>query len=507
MNISYFKLLQLTFCIAAGVLATGYPAGAQAPVAGQTTGQAATSAQTAPAATPIKIGDWVISGSLRARYENWQWFETPGFDYDYDFAGVLLRAGIARSWKNFDANIELAAPLLAGLPDNAVAPVPQGQLGLGASYDIANSGQDASIFAKQAFVKIKNLGGPANSLKLGRFEFWDGGEVMPKSPALAALKRDRIAHRLLGNFGFSHIGRSYDGAQFVRSTPSSNITLNAMRPTEGVFDLDGWGEVKDVDVLYAAYSKPMTTADARVFALHYRDDRQSPDSIKVDNRPAAARIADRDEIAITTLGGHFLKTLPVGQGEVDLLAWGALQRGGWGNLKHRAHAVALEAGYQPKTIKWNPWLRLGYNHGSGDGKNGDGIHETFFQVLPTPRIYARTPFYNMMNNEDLFASLILRPTSKFTIRADAHRLKLSDKSDLWYSGGGAFQDNSFGYAGRSAFKDDKLATLLDLSLDYAPSPLRSFSAYYGHARGGNVVKNIYPGNSLNYFYLEVTQKF
>jgi len=343
-------------------------------------------------------------------------------------------------------------------------------------------------------------------LKLGRFEFWDGSEVIPKNPTLAALKRDRIAHRLLGNFGFSHVGRSFDGVMFARSTPRSNITINAMRPTEGVFDLDGMGEVKDVDVLYASYNKPMKNADARIFALHYRDDRQAPESIKVDNRPGPLRVADREDIGITSVGGHFLQSLAVGGGEMDLLAWGVLQRGDWGGLKHRAHAFALEAGYQPK-MKWKPWLRAGFNRGSGDDNNLDGTHETFFQVLPTPRIYARTPFYNMMNNDDLFASLILRPSPKLSLRADAHRLKLSAKNDLWYSGGGAFQDNSFGYAGRPSFGDDKLATLFDLSIDYAPSPTRSFGAYVGHARGGKVIENIYAGKSLTYFYLEATQKF
>jgi hypothetical protein len=35
-------------------------------------------------------------------------------------------------------------------------------------------------------------------------------------------------------------------------------------------------------------------------------------------------------------------------------------------------------------------------------------HTTFFQVLPALRIYVRTPFYNLMNNEDLFAQFRIR---------------------------------------------------------------------------------------------------
>jgi len=42
------------------------------------------------------------------------------------------------------------------------------------------------------------------------------------------------------------------------------------------------------------------------------------------------------------------------------------------------------------------------------------------QVLPTPRIYARTPFYNRMNNEGAFAQLRLKLHIKVGLRADLH---------------------------------------------------------------------------------------
>jgi hypothetical protein len=78
---------------------------------------------------------------------------------------------------------------------------------------------------------------------------------------------------------------------------------------------------------------------------------------------------------------------------------------------------------------------------------------------------------------------------------------------LFYAGGGAFQDNSFGYAGRPSGGDKNLATLFDISLDYNLSPQSSLGLYFGHARGGKVIENIYSGNKLNYAYLEWTQKF
>jgi hypothetical protein len=453
------------------------------------------------------IGPYTFSGSLRVRGENWNWFDTPGFDDHYTFGGALLRFGVSRSQPKLDQQLELAVPALIGLPDNAAAPAPRGQLGLGAAYYAANGGQDASIFPKQAFLRFKKLGGDGNSLRVGRFEYWDGSEVAPKNPTLAALKRDRINQRLLGNFGFTHVGRSFDGVQFMRNTPNANINLMAMRPTEGVFQLNGLGEVNGVDVLNAAYTKPMKNAEARLFAIYYRDDRPAAQSLKVDNRPALIRATDDEKIGVTTIGAHYISNLKTTSGDFDLLAWGALQRGDWGNLKQRANAFALEAGYQPKSMKWKPWLRAGYFRSSGDDDNTDNTHGTFFTLLTTPRIYVRTPFYNQMNNEDLFAELILHPSKKLAVRADVHRLRLSNANDLFYAGGGAFQDNSFGYAGRPSGGDKNLATLFDISLDYNLSPQSSLGLYLSHTRGGSVIRNIYNGDTLNYAYLEWTQKF
>jgi hypothetical protein len=404
--------------------------------------------------------------------------------------------------------VELAAPWLAGLPEDAVGPPPEGALGLGALYRAANGGKEANIFLKQGFVRIRALGGPASALRLGRFEFIEGTEGAPKDPTLLALKRDRVAHRLLGNFGWSHMGRSLDGVHFSHNLPRLNVTLLAARPTRGVFDLRGWDEL-DIWVYYAAVTAPTggTTGggEGRLFWLSYIDDR---DAVKVDNRPAAERAADREELKIHTVGGHLIRTAPVGRGTGDLLLWGAAQFGDWGRQGHRGAALAAEVGYQPKQARLRPWIRGGVNWGSGDGDPADGDHKTFFQVLPTPRIYARFPFYDQMNTTDWFIALMLRPPGRWQLRADYHYLRLSRRADLWYQGGGAFQNEpAFGYVGRPSSGNAGLAHLFDLSVDYTLSPDTSLTFYAALARGGGVVKSIYPGGrSAGLLYLELNQK-
>ena len=469
-----------------------------------------TAASQVPATGPPDSAKVKISGSLRLRAENWNWFEADAAESDYTFGAALLRLGLGQRKEKFDWQVEAAAPLLISLPENAVAPAPQGQLGFGGSYFAANGQRDGSIFLKQAFVAFKGVGGQGGVLRVGRFEFVDGLETTPADPTLATLKRDHISHRLIGNFGFTHVGRSLDGLNFAKNTKTSNVTLLAVRPTEGSFQLRGWNEL-DVDLFYGAFTRLLAGKRAqqefRVLGLHYHDGRGA---LKTDNRTLPLRQADSSNLRLTTLGGHYLNSSKLGAAKIDLLLWGVGQFGSWGLLNQRAGAIAVEGGYQ-FPVRFNPWLRIGYFRGSGDGNAVDARHTTFFQILPTPRVYARFPFYNLMNNEDLFGQLRLKPHKRLSLRSDVRYLRLSNPRDLWYTGGGAFQEETFGYAGRPSGGRKELGTLFDLSLDYNLTPTTILGLYASHVRGGRVAGYVYPQKgphpSANLFYLELMQRF
>src|SRR5205085_1390172 len=135
------------------------------------------------------------------------------------------------------------------------------------------------------------------------------------------------------------------------------------------------------------------------------------------------------------IGGDYLRTQPFGPGAADLLLWGATQFGAWGKQSQSSYAIAVEAGYRLTDVLWKPWLRLGYTVSSGDDHAKDDTHSTFFQILPTARIYAMTPFYNMMNINDAMAQLMLEPIRSLQVQADIHGLSLDSRHDLWYAGG------------------------------------------------------------------------
>jgi len=462
--------------------------------------------------TPMKLGDVVVTGTFRTRLYAWDWFEPSTGNNQYAYSGNLLRVNFAETHAGWDWDAELAAPFLLGLPNTATAPAPQGALGLGSNYYSANGNSQYSgmVFPKQLYVRIKGLGpSEAGSLQVGRFEFNDGTELVPKNATLATLKRDRISQRLIGTFGWSDVGRSFDGAHFSYSRPTNDFTFVAATPTRGVFQTDGWGWNR-VGFGYGSFTREWGhgnhAADTRIFMIDYDDWRHI---LKTDNRPAAVRAHDTDNIRIETFGAHSLHAFTTNAGTIDALGWGAVQTGRWGTETQLAYALDFEGGFQPKVLpKLKSWLRGGFTMGSGDGNPNDSRHGTFFQVLPTPRPYARFPFFNMMNTEDRFGALVLRPHSKITVSSEFHALRLSNPNDLWYSGGGVFQPWTFGYTGRSTGGRRSLANLYDTSLEYRVTRYATFTGYFGYAQGLAAMEQIYPkANNGEFGYVEAMFKF
>jgi hypothetical protein len=471
--------------------------------------QTAPAPAASPAPEPIKIGNITVQGDLRSRIYYWDWFEgNPGTNNSYPYSGNLFRLSFSQSLESVDWQLEFAVPFLLGLPTNAVAPGAQGQLGLGAAYYVANnkSQYSAMIFAKQAFFRFKHN---RQSLRLGRFEFLDGAEVVPLDDTLAQLKRDRVAARLIGNFGFSDVQRSLDGAQYLYNEGPNTFTFVGARPTRGVFQTDGWGEV-NVGIGYAAITRQWShgayTSETRGFGIYYDDWRPI---LKTDNRPLAVREQDHDDILIFTFGGHHTGALHTSAGTMDVLAWAVGQTGEWGRQTQRSYAYDLEAGFQPNVLSAvKPWIRGAYTLGSGDNNPNGHTHGTFFQILPTPRLFALFPFYNMENNRDIMAAVILRPSKRVSISNQFDSLSLASANDLWYSGGGAFQPWTFGYQGRATDGAKSLANLYSTGLTVRASRNITTSLYTGYAQGLAAIKVIYPrGHNGALGYAEMEYRF
>lgn len=445
-----------------------------------------------------------VEGNWRVRVEDWQWFNVAGYDTDYTYAHSLLRVALRGETGNARWMAELAQVGLFDVPD-AVAPPPAGQFGFGGNLRAANGDNRASLFVKQLHVEWK-VG--KSTVKAGRMEFADGREVAVKDPGLSWLQANRTSNRLIGTFAFSPVTRSFDGVLWQWGEPTARWTFFAAYPTQGAFDLNGNPTLTNVNQLYLAYARTdeseRTGRDWRVLWGWYRDSRRV---LKADNRPLAARQADREDIRVWTVGGHWTQVWRSPSGRADALIWGAVQGGDWGQLRQESYALAAEAGFQFPTL-WKPWVRAGYYVGSGDSNPADGKHGTFVAGMNTPRLYALTPFYTTTNLEDTFVQLLLAPHPRWTARVDYHRLRLHRSADLWYTGGGPFDNATYGVAGRPSGGHRNLADLFDISLSYRASDRLQISLYKSWVRGGSVIRSVYPaGEDGGLFFLEANYRW
>lgn len=456
-----------------------------------------------PPSTPV-----VATAFVRERTNATQWFSATPNAEQYGHQDSLVRLGIQQRVGSFDYQLELSQSAEMALPSDAVSPVAaQGQLGLGGTYFAANGGNryPAAASFKTGFVRY-HFNHEASSVRVGRFEFFDGQETTPANTTLAWLQTNRIAQRLIGNFGFSNGQRSFDGLEAKTGGANWDVTAMAARVTQGVFNMNANPEL-NVDLQYLAYTHALARRHAvvRGFALGYHDGRTGV--VKTDNRPLALRQADHGNIRIGTYGGDVIAALPAGKNTVDLLLWGALQNGQWGALSQHSGGYAIEGGLKLEQVKTKPWIRGGTLRTTGDSNPSDSVHNTFFQVLPTPRIYARFPFYNLMNSKDEFVQLVDKPANKVELRTDLHFLQMTAASDLWYQGGGPFDNKVFGYSGRPANSHSSFTSLYDISADYAVSKQVALGFYYAHVFGKSVIAGIYPKErDANYGYFELTYK-
>lgn len=450
-----------------------------------------------------------VAVSGRERMNVTEWFSATPDAEEYGHLDSLLRIALQQRAGRYDWQFELGQSAELFLPNDAVSPVTaQGQLGLGGTYYAANGNNSypAAAYLKTGFLRY-HFQGDRGAFRLGRFEFFEGAETAPKDPTLAWLQNYRMAQRLIGNFGFSNAQRSFDGVDVKAGGNNWDLTAMAARADQGVFNMNANSEL-NVDAQYLAYTRYAAHQKLlmRGFAIGYHDGRTGV--VKTDNRPLAVRQADHKNIRIGTYGASAIASIPAGKNTFDLLFWGALQNGQWGLLEHRAGAVAVEGGFHLNAVATQPWLRGGFLRTTGDNNPNDNEHNTFCQLLPTPRNYARFPFFNMMNLSDQFVQVMDKPAKKLDLRSDLHFMQLTAANDLWYQGGGAYDNMVFGFTGRPANGHGSFNTMADISADYAVSSHLSLSVYYAHVNGKAVVAAIYPkATNAQYGFLELNYRF
>jgi hypothetical protein len=456
-------------------------------------------AQTAPTAPDPQPDKRPVVFNIydRSRAVAWQFFAAPPYTETYGYGESLLRLSVSQKTPHWDWLGEVTTAAILDLPTDSVSAVTtQGQLGLGGTYYASggNNSYPVAAFFKQGYVRrhFDGIGDHASAnARIGRYEFFEGLETQPKNATMQWLQTNRVSQRLISNFGFTVGQRSFDGVDGHYDSGSWDVTAMAARATQGVFNMNGNPEL-NVDVQYLAFTKYELNQHVlwRAFGIGYHDGRTG--ITKTDNRPLAVRAADHKNIRLGTYGGDVIATAPAGPGNLDFIAWGVLQNGNWGKQSDFGGAAAVEAGYQLSKVATAPWFRSGWFRSTGDNNPSDNEHHTFMQLLPTPRNYARFPFYNLMNSTDEFIEVMDKPVQRVALRSDLHWLQLTSNKDLWYQGGGAFDNKVFGFTGRPANGHSSFSSVADISADWTVNRNVGLNFYYGYAWGKSAISAIYP---------------
>lgn len=460
----------------------------------------------APAAAPPPASDTFFARNL-TRIEMWSFFTPPpgGGDPDYAHVGNRLFFGIEGRRPRLDYVVGLQYVQFGGLPDGAIGP---GPLGTGGAYfQQAGRSDSRQLYLRALNVRLKQVL-PGLDVQVGRMGYTSGAEGASGVPKIEAVKRQRLDSRLVGEFEWSIYQRAYDGVRADWTRGPARITGSALRPTQGGFEDAAGVGIDDLTIVTGAGTfkpgSPVPGAELQIFAHYYDDSRH------VSGRPDnSGRAAARADVEVGTFGASVAGAYAAPAGQVDVLGWLAVQNGSWYDQSHRAWSVALEGGHQWTATAWQPWVRGGLLHASGDDRPADGRHATFFQMLPTVRRYSMTTAYSQMNLNDRFVQVLLRPAAQLALRADVHWLSLSAGADRWYFGSGATQEEGsiFGFATRPSGGATGLGTAIEGSADYALNRHFSVNGYVGHIRGGDVVRRSFSGDAMTFGYLETQIRF
>lgn len=441
-----------------------------------------------------------VTASIRTRNEYANWFGPKDIDKEYFFHSLRAQIGLGAEDDWYKAYLQEQISWLYDLPIGAT--------GVGGVYRSANDDQSSPIGTKirQGYVSFRDKKNSTKSLQLGRFLYSSGEEKLSDNTNVKWLQQKRIGQRLIGPFDYV-FGRSFDGLRADYTTEQmGTITLVGIKPTEGGFVVDGMESIDEITVTGATLSNNYANSSSQVFSYLYKDDRLA---IKPDNRPLASRELDTEEISLITFGGSYATYTKYADLGVDSVLWAVGQTGDWGGLMQQSYSYVAEAGLHFETVPGKPALRLGYTYGSGDSDPNDSRHQTFFQMLPTARMYAMTPFYNMQNNQDIYAQFIVTPSKSWNVKSEFHLLHLAQGADLLFGGGGAGESkNRFGYSGVSLNGNSQIGSLWDIDATYSLTDNISTTLYYGHLFAGDALSSTFAGGSddIDYSFLELNFK-
>jgi len=286
----------------------------------------------------------------------------------------------------------------------------------GAAPD-ANSTQ-GTIFARQAFMLVRNFLMPDLTVKVGRqLVVWGN-------------------HRMFGHFDWNNVGWSHDGVTAdYKLAPHMTLQAGWLRTDEGNCaspTSGGCGGTKatsDADILYVrAPTKLMGLVVEPTYIWHSGGTNEG--------NMYNARPGDQSR---HTIGGRAVKKMGMGGSRIDATVEGYWQFGEIGNyttgrnMDIDAYAFHVDGGIT-LPVPMQPRIGGEYNVASGNNPDDESEWGGFDQLYPTNHIHFgymdRMAWKNMAHYS---VGLQLRPTKDSHFEVTGHWFYLNDEKDHWYA--------------------------------------------------------------------------
>ncbi|OGQ57377.1 MAG: hypothetical protein A3J24_00040 [Deltaproteobacteria bacterium RIFCSPLOWO2_02_FULL_53_8] len=321
----------------------------------------------------------------------------------------------------------------------------------------------------ESYVNIDKLVGAPVSLRVGRQELAYGDQ------------------RLIGSFGWSNNGRSFDALKFAVTSEPANVDLFTAKISEAA------GKDQDFYGLYATIKAiPSNTVDFYILSL--RDNSKgTAATAMVSNNTTAATIATGGIIKQQNLNTYGLR-LNGGLTGIDYTVEGAIQTGQIENAttkyKMNGRAFAAKAGY---TLTAPVKIRVGaeYDYASGDKDAADNKLTTFFNLFPTNHDKLGYMDYQAWRNVKAFnLNVKADVTSDLSLYAGYWNFKLANKADAWY-GAATWNTTATGTlrAASSTNTASDIGSEIDLVVSYKYNPAVTVDLGYSTFKAGKYVKN------------------
>ena len=353
---------------------------------------------------------------------------------------------------------------------------------------------DNNVDLHQGYLMVKNLG--ALNLTIGRQELMFGDS------------------RLVGNFGWSNTGRSFDGLRVTYLAVPVRVDLwgttvkqygtTIANPNPSFTPATSNRDAQQFYGLYGSLKTALATVEP--YVLYFWDTgNATPSVIKAPLTTGQRR---------TTVGLRL--DGKAANESIDFTGEGAYQVGSMDarpligttpaspESDISAYAIAVKAGYTaPVGIK--PRIGIEYDRASGDEDRNDDTLQTFENLFPTNHIhYGYIDYVGWRNMQDLRLSVSVKPTATSGVSLDYHRFSLVEKDDNWYAASGAvFRTTPAGNT------ESDLGQEIDLVAYMMVKEKLRVEAGYGRFFPGDYVKVNFPTatDASDFVYLQVGTSF